>query len=145
MKVRADKSLVRNLKIAPDGVKYGFTQINAVSSVLLPTVTFRLKLTPELEKIAEKVDKTADGTQEYVFYVGINNYSQSKTDNYLMLVVYQEDGDEALHLIELKDGAKEVLYERLDDQCRKKLGKSCDKLLKEAKKRIKNSDQDSEE
>lgn len=136
MKLRADKSLVRHLKIAPDGVKYGFTQVNAVSSALFPTVTFRLKLTPELEKIAEKVDKTADGTQEYVFYVSINNYSKSKTDDYLMLIVYQEDGDETLHLIEFKEGAKEALYERLDEQCRKKLDKSCEKLLKEAKKRI---------
>ena len=45
------------------------------------------------------------GTQEYVFYVSINNYSKSKTDDYLMLIVYQEDGDETLHLIELKEGA----------------------------------------
>ena len=102
MKLRADKSLVRHLKIATNGVKYGFTQVNAVSSALFPTVTFRLKLTPELEKIAEKVDKTADGTQEYVFYASINNYSKSKTDDYLMLIVYQEDGDETLHLIELR-------------------------------------------
>ena len=106
------------------------------SPVLSPTVTFRLKLTPELEKIAEKVDKTADGTQEYVFFVGINSYTKSKTDNCLTLVVYQEDGDESVYYIELKDGAKEALYERLDEQCRKKLGKSCEKLLKEAKKKI---------
>ena len=143
MKIRADKSLVKHLKIESDSVKSGYTQVNAVSSALFPTVTFRLKLTPELEKIAEEVDKTADGTQEYVFYAGINNYSKSKTDNYLMLLVYQEDGDETLHLIELKESAKEVLYERLDEQCRKKLGKSCDKLLKEAKKRIEGPDQDS--
>ena len=129
MKLRADKSLVRHLKIATNGVKYGFTQVNAVSSSLFPTVTFRLKLTPELEKIAEKVDKTADGTQEYVFYAS-------------MLIVYQEDGDETLHLIELKEGAKEALYERLDEQCRKKLDKSCEKLLKEAKKRIEVPDQE---
>ncbi len=143
MKVRADKSLVKHLRIAPDGVKYGFTQVNAVSSATFPTVTFRLKLTPELEKIAEKVDKTADGTQEYVFYAGINNYLKSKTDDYLMLIVYQEDGDETLHLIELKEGAREALYKRLDEQSRKKLGKSCDKLLKEAAKRIEAPEQTS--
>ena len=134
MKIRADKSLVKHLRIRPDGVKYGYTHVNSVSPVVFPTVTFRLKLTPELEKIAEKVDKTADGTQEYVFYASINNYSKSKTDDYLMLIVYQEDGDKTLHLIELKEGAREALYERLDEQCRKKLDKSCDKLLKEAKK-----------
>ena len=145
MKVRADKSLVKHLRIAPNGVKYGFTQVNTVSPVVFPTVTFRLKLTPELEKIAEKVDKTADGTQEYVFYASINNYSKSKTDDYLMLIVYQEDGDETLHLIELKEGAKEALYERLDEQCRKKLDKSCEKLLKEAKKRIEVPDQNDNE
>ena len=142
MKVRADKSLVKHLRIRPDGVKYSYTHVNAVSPVVFPTVTFRLKLTPELEKLAEKVDKTADGTQEYEFYVSINNYSKSKTDDYLMLIVYQEDGDKTLHLIELKEGAREALYERLDEQCRKKLDKSCDKLLKEAKKRIEIQDQD---
>ena len=142
MKVRADKSLVKHLRIRPDGVKYGYTHVNSVSPVVFPTVTFRLKLTPELEKLAEKVDKTADGTQEYEFYVSINNYSKSKTDDYLMLIVYQEDGDKTLHLIELKEGAREALYERLDEQCRKKLDKSCDKLLQEAKKRIEVQDQD---
>ena len=142
MKIRADKSLVKHLRIRPDGVKYGYTHVNSVSPVVFPTVTFRLKLTPELEKLAEKVDKTADGTQEYEFYVSINNYSKSKTDDYLMLIVYQEDGDKTLHLIELKEGAREALYERLDEQCRKKLDKSCDKLLKEAKQRIEVQDQD---
>lgn len=117
-------------------MKYGSTQIVSSSSALFPTVTFRLKLTPELERIAEKVDKSADGSQEYVFYVSINNYTKSKTDNCLRLVVYQDDGDEDLYLIELKDSAKGALYERLDDQCRKKLGKSCEKLLKEAKQRL---------
>ena len=136
MKIRADKSAVKHIKIAAKDVKYGSTQLFSSSPVLSPTVTFRLKLTPELEKIAEKVDKTADGTQEYVFYVCINSYTKSKTDNCLTLVVYQEDGDESVYYIELKDGAKDALYERLDEQCRKKLGKTCDLLLKEAEKRI---------
>ena len=136
MKIRADKSAVKHIKIAAKDVKYGSTQLLSSSPTLSPTVTFRLKLTPELEKIAEKVDKTADGTQEYVFFVGINSYTKSRTDNCLTLVVYQEDGDESVYYIELKDGAKEALYERLDEQCRKKLGKSCEKLLKEAKKMI---------
>ena len=109
MKIRADKSAVKHIKIAAKDVKYGSTQLLSSSPVLSPTVTFRLKLTPELEKIAEKVDKTADGTQEYVFFVGINSYTKSKTDNCLTLVVYQEDGDESVYYIELKDGAKEAL------------------------------------
>ena len=78
MKIRADKSAVKHIKIAAKDVKYGSTQLLSSSPVLSPTVTFRLKLTPELEKIAEKVDKTADGTQEYVFFVGINSYTKSK-------------------------------------------------------------------
>ena len=113
MKIRADKSAVKHIKIAAKDVKYGSTQLSSSSPALSPTVTFRLKLTPELEKIAEKVDKTADGTQEYEFFVGINSYPKSKTDNCLTLVVYQEDGDESVYYIELKDGAKEALYERV--------------------------------
>lgn len=136
MKIYADKSAVRHIKISAKNVNYGSTQLFSSSPALSPTVTFRLKLTPELEKIAEKIDKTADGTQEYVFFVGINSYTKSKTDNCLTLVVYQEDGDESVYYIDLKDSAKEALYERLDEQCRKKLGKSCEKLLKEAKKRL---------
>ena len=128
MKIRADKSAIKHIKISARDVKYGYTQLFSSSTAFSPTVTFRLKLTPELEKIAEKVDKTADGTQEYVFFVGINNYTKTKTDNCLTLVVYQEDGDESVYYIELKDGAKDALYERLDEQCRKKLGKSCEVL-----------------
>ena len=95
-----------------------------------------MKIRADKSAVAEKIDKTADGTQEYVFFVGINSYTKSKTDNCLTLVVYQEDGDESVYYIDLKDSAKEALYERLDEQCRKKLGKSCEKLLKEAKKRL---------
>ena len=132
MKIRADKSVVSRVKIAASGVRYGSVQILTSSPALYPAVTFRLKLTPELERLAEKIDKSADGTQEYVFYAGINSYTKSGTDNHLTLVVYYEDGDEDLYMIELKEEAKKTLYDRLDDQCRKKLGKSCDKLLKEA-------------
>ena len=136
MKIRADKSTVKHIRISAKDVKYGSAQLFSSSPTLSPTVIFRLKLTPELETIAEKVDKSADGTQEYVFFVGINSYTKSKTDNCLTLVVYQEDGDESVYYIELKDGAKDALYERLDEQCRKKLGKSCKVLLKEAKKKL---------
>ena len=112
MKIHADKSAVKHIKIAAKDVKYGSTQLLSSSPTLSPTVTFRLKLTR------------------------INSYTKSRTDNCLTLVVYQEDGDESVYYIELKAGAKEALYERLDEQCRKKLGKSCEKLLKEAKKMI---------
>ena len=78
MKIRADKSAVKHIKIAAKDVKYGSTQLFSSSPALSPTVTFRLKLTPELKKIAEKVDKTADGTQEYVFFAGINSYMSER-------------------------------------------------------------------
>ena len=113
MKIYADKSAVKHIKISAKNVNYGSTQLFSSSPALSPTVTFRLKLTPELD-----------------------SYTKSKTDNCLTLVVYQEDGDESVYYIDLKDSAKEALYERLDEQCRKKLGKSCEKLLKEAKKRL---------
>ena len=46
MKIRADKSAVKHIKIAAKDVKYGSTQLLSSSPVLSPTVTFRLKLTP---------------------------------------------------------------------------------------------------
>mgnify|MGYP006967259892 CR=1 FL=1 len=57
MKIRADKSAVKHIKIAAKDVKYGSTQLFSSSPALSPTVTFRLKLTPELEKIAEYAGK----------------------------------------------------------------------------------------
>ncbi len=136
MKIRADKSTVSRVKIAAGSIRYGSAQIMSSSPSIYPVVTFRLKLTPELERLAEKIDKSADGTQEYVFYACINSYTKSGTDNHLTLVVYYEDGDDDLYMIELKEDAKKVLYDRLDEQCRKKLGKSCRELLTEAKNMI---------
>ena len=136
LKIRADKSTVERAKIVPGDIKYGVTQFIASSPVLFPTVTFRLKLTPELEKLAEKVDTSADGTQEYTFYARITSYTKLKTDKHLMLVVYYEDGDESTHMIELKEEARKALYERLDEQSRKKAGKSCCELLEEAEAKM---------
>ena len=137
LKTRVEKSMVRNVKIAANSVKYGYFQ--AVNSIprIYPSVSFKLKLTSELERLAEKVDKTADGTQEYVFYAGINGFTESKTDNHLRLIVYNDDGDEDMYMVELKEDAKKALYGRLDEQCQKKLGKSCETLLKEAERRMK--------
>ena len=133
---------------------YGSDQCNVSFPCRFPTVTFQLMATSGLSQIADRIrkdlgfvpmhpmdeytDDTCDNDGWYDFYVGINGYTESHMDSCIEFVVVNADSEdnEELYTIDLTAEEQKAVYDRLDEQCRRYEGKSCEELLKEADKRM---------
>ena len=118
------------------------------------TVAFELMATSLLCGIADRIRKdkglkpmhpmdeyteeTCDQEGFYNFYAGINDWSDSKCDSCIEFVVVNSasEDNEELYTIDLGRDEEAAMYNRLDEQCRQYLGKSCADLLTEAKGRM---------
>ena len=132
-------------------VVYGSDQVNEFYPVRFATVGFQLIATNGLSEIADRIrkdlgfapmhpmdeytDETCDNEGWYDYYIALNGYSKTKVDSCIeFFVVNSESPDnEARYTIDLSESEQEVLYTRLDEQCRKYLGQSCEELLEESK------------
>ena len=119
-----------------------------------PTVGFQLMATNGLSQIADRIRKDAgfrpmhpmdeytddncDNDGWYDFYVGINGYADNHMDSCIEFVVVNSDSEdnEETYSIDLTVDEQAAIYNRLDEQCRKYEGKSCEELLTEARKRM---------
>ena len=107
-----------------------------------PTVTFCLMGTDMLDAIIEKKRKLkgymADDTVYYEYYLGINGYTRTKLDTAIYAVVVNtKAGDEGeCYDIQLTENEQSEIYAWLDEQCQEHIGKTCDELLEEAKKKM---------
>lgn len=72
----------------------------------------------------------------YDFYIGLNDWDKTKVDTCIDAIVCNSNSvDEGeCYTIDLTPDEQIALYNRLDEQCRKYLGKSCEDLLAEARK-----------
>ena len=135
-------------------VVYGSDQAYINSPVRFPTVTFELVSSALLTKVADRIrmeqgfrpmypvagydENACDEDGWYRFSIGINGFADNKMDASIEFVVENsesEDNDEH-YAIYLNPGEQMVIYERLNEQCIKHLGKSCEELLAEARKEI---------
>ena len=132
-------------------VVYGSDQVNEFYPVRFPTVGFQLMATNGLSEIADRIrkdhgfapmhpmdeytDDTCDNEGWYDYYISINSYAKTGIDSCIeFFVVNSESPDnEARYTIDLDEHEQETIYNRLDEQCRKYLGQSCEELLKESK------------
>ena len=135
-------------------VVYGSDQVNEFYPVRFPTVGFQLMATYGLSEIADRIrkelgfapmhpmdeytDDTCDNEGWYDYYIAFNGYSKTKVDSCIeFFVVNSESPDnEARYTIDLDEHEQEIIYNRLDEQCRKYLGQSCEELLNEAQKEL---------
>ena len=135
-------------------VVYGSDQVNEFYPVRFPTVGFQLMATNGLSEIADRIrkdlgfapmhpmdeytDDTCDNEGWYDYYIALNGYSKTKVDSCIeFFVVNSESPDnEARYAIDLDEHEQETIYNRLDEQCRKYLGQSCEELLNEAQKEL---------
>ena len=119
-----------------------------------PTVGFELMATNGLVQIADRIrkdagfkpmhaldeftDDTCDNEGWYDFYVGLNGFADNRMDTCIEFYVVNADSEdnEELYTIDLTTEEQTAVYARLDEQCRKYLGKSCEDLLKEAEERM---------
>lgn len=71
----------------------------------------------------------------YNFYIGLNDYSETKIDSVIEFVVtcstYPDD--EQKYLIDLTERDQMALWDALNRQCKEVYGKGCEELLAEAR------------
>ena len=122
------------------------------------TVGFSLIDTELLNRIADKIRikngfKPLDATEEnpdemifphawYEFFVGLNDFTESKIDSCICFTVQDVDlsDDGETYIIDLSEDEQEFIYKHLDKQCREHLGKSCEELLTEANRKMMEED-----
>ena len=139
-------------------VLYGDDQCYIDYPCRFPTVGFELMATEALITIADRIrkergfrpmhpldeytDETCDNDGFYNFYVGLNGFSDTKVDSCIEFVVVNADSEDNVdtYTIELTEEEQIAIYNRLDEECRKHLGQSCEELLAEAQKRMEEDD-----
>lgn len=135
-------------------ILYGADQINLDHPCRFATVEFELLATSVLCEIAdcirmekgmkpmhpmeEYTDETCDQDGFYNFYAGLNDWSESECDSCIEFIVVNSDSEdnEEMYTIDMGRDEEAAMYNRLDEQCRQYLGKSCADLLTEAKGRM---------
>lgn len=135
-------------------IMFGDDQMYLDYPHLFATVGFELMATSLLCEIADRIrkeqgfkplhpmdeytDETCDQNGFYNFYAGLNAWSDSRCDSCIEFVVCGSDSpdNEEMYTIDLNREEEYAMYNRLDEQCREYLGKSCADLLSEAEKRM---------
>ena len=113
-------------------IEYGYDQPNVTCPTLFPTVTFVLE---EDDDLIAEADRICGGDSDYEFMIGITGFTKTVLDNCIMF--FASDGANAgAYSIVLDETMQKEIYVKLDEQCRKALGKSCEDLLEEARKEM---------
>ena len=133
---------------------YGSDQQNVNYPSVFPTVQFQLMATYGLSQIADRIrkdagfkpmhpmdefaDDTCDNEGWYDFYVGINGFTHNHMDSCIEFYVVNADSEdnESRYFIDLTAEEQAKVFDRLDEQCKTYLGKSCEELLAEAGKEL---------
>ncbi len=134
---------------------FGDDEINVTYPARFATVGFQLMSTSLLASLVDRVRKEegfipfypvdeytesmCDSDGWYEFYIGLNAWNETKVDSCIEAVVCNShSADEGqCYTIDLSHEEQIAMFNCLDEQCRKHLGKSCDELLTEAEARMK--------
>ena len=86
----------------------------------------------------EYTDETCDQNGWYDFYFGLNGLAGDNGNLCIEFVVVNSDSDdnEETYTIDLTYEERAAMYQRMDEQCKKYLGKGCKELLAEAKQQM---------
>ena len=135
-------------------IVYGSDQVYVSHPERFAAVSFQLMGTPLLTSIADRIRKdagfapmspmdeytedTCDGDGWYEFYIGISDRYEGAVDALIEAVVCNSSSaDEGgTYSIDLSMEEQGCIYSRLDEQCRKYLGKGCAELLREAREKM---------
>ena len=135
-------------------IMYSSDQTDVHFPAHFPTVIFSLRDTDVLVSLADKIrtsgggkplypmegypEESCDQNGWYNFYIGINDFPAPPVDTSISAYVNspdcEDDGD--YYTIPIPEEDMNALYQSLDAQCRKHLGKSCADLLTEARKEM---------
>lgn len=132
-------------------IMYSSDQTDVHFPARFPTVIFSLRDTDALVSLADKIrtsgggkplypmegypEESCDQNGWYNFYIGINDFPAPPVDTSISAYVNspdcEDDGD--YYTIPIPEEDMNALFQSLDAQCRKHLGKSCADLLAEAR------------
>ncbi len=133
---------------------FGSDQMYLCYPIRFSTVGFQLMSTALLEEIADRIritegfkpmhpmdeytEETCDSDGWYDFFYEIHDLNDSKAGICIEFIVVSDDAEdnEELYTIDLTADERTAMYNRMDEQCRGYLGKGCDELLAEARKRM---------
>lgn len=132
-------------------IMYSSDQTDVHFPASFPTVIFSLRDTDALVSLADKIrtsgggkplypmegypEESCDQNGWYNFYIGINDFPAPPVDTSISAYVDSPDCEDngSYYAIPIPEADMSALYESLDNQCRKHLGKSCADLLAEAR------------
>ena len=135
-------------------IMYSSDQMDVHFPARFPTVIFSLRDTDALVSLADKIrtsgggkplypmegypEETCDQNGWYNFYIGINDSPAPPVDTSISAYVDSPDCEDngSYYAISIPEVDMSVLYESLDNQCRKHIGKSCADLLAEARREM---------
>ena len=135
-------------------IMYGSDQTDVCFPATFPTVIFSLHDTDALVCLADRIRVSGGGKPLYPmegypwescdqngcynFYIGINDSPAPPVDTSISAYVDSPDCEDngSYYAIPIPEADMSALYESLDNQCRKHLGKSCADLLTEARKEM---------
>ena len=135
-------------------IMYGSSQVTLNYPLRFATVGFQLVSTELLAEIADGIrieagyapmhpvdefrEEDCDPDGWYDFYIVVNEYSPGRVGSCIEFVVVNSDSpdSEDSYTIDLTEGEQEFMYARLDAQCRKYLGKTCEELLAESHREL---------
>lgn len=135
-------------------VTYGSDQVYNSYPCRFATVGFSLMPTTLLDMAADRIrkdmgfkpmhpvdeftDEMCDQEGWYEYGICINDWNDTKCDSCIWFYVENSASDDngQMYSIDLGREEQEAVYARLDAQCREYLGKSCAKLLQEARREL---------
>ena len=117
-------------------VRYATVNFQLYETATLDTLVDRIRkdrgLTP-LHPIDEYSDDMCENGAWYDFYISLTDGNPSKVASCIEAVVVGGSEPEKTHCIDLTPEEQCMVYERLDEQCRQYIGKSCEQLLAESR------------
>lgn len=135
-------------------IMYSSDQTDVHFPAHFPTVIFSLHDTDALVSMADKIrtsgggrplypmegypEEACDQNGWYNFYIGINDSPAPPVDTSISAYVDSPDCEDngSYYAIPIPEADMSALFQSLDAQCRKHLGKSCADLLTEARKEM---------
>ena len=112
-----------------------------MSTALLSEIADRIRIVKgykPMHPMDEYTDETCDQNGWYDFYYGVNDLTEERGDASIEFVVVSDgaEDNEQIYTIDLSREERAAMYNRMDEQCRKYLGKSCEDLLAEDRRRM---------
>ena len=119
-------------------IRYGSDQAYISYPTRFATVTVQLLPTEDLCAAVNGLRTGYAPVDDMEFFIGINDFTATKLDNCIEAIVTAADAPDAedRYTIDLSEGDQREVFAALDKECSEKLGKGCEELLAEARRRM---------